>query len=67
MSPENINENKIDEVDLTRKTYDLQGVKYSTYEGNNRFYGTPIPEGYEAIYQEDPIFPPSLILKKIKE
>lgn len=59
----------MDEIDLTRKSYDLHGIKYSIYQGNNRFYGTPVPEGYEAIYIEDPkdLIPASLQLNKIVE
>lgn len=56
-----------EEIDLMRKSYDLHGVKYSIYQGDNRFNGTPVPEGYFAIYQEDYPFPASLVLKKLGE
>lgn len=37
-------------MEKMKKTYDLHGVKYCIYEGDNRFKGTPVPEGYEAVY-----------------
>lgn len=56
-------------IDSTRKAYDLHGVKYTLYAENNEFNGTPIPEGYEAIYEKCPdgIFPASLRLKRLIE
>jgi len=33
-----------------KEVYDLHGVDYTIYEGNNRFNGTPVPKGYEAVY-----------------
>ena len=48
-----------------KKNYDDHNMKYSIYTGNNRFYGTPIPEGYEAEYIEPhSICPDGLVLKR---
>lgn len=33
-----------------KEAYDLHEVPYTLYEGNDRFKGTPVPDGYEAIY-----------------
>jgi len=55
----------LDENTLTRQAYELHNVKYSIYQIQNEFYGTPIPEGYEAIYINDGITFSSLKLKKI--
>ena len=53
--------------EFTKRLYDLHEIKYTLYEGNDRFFGTPIPEGYQAIYNdENDLIPPSLILNKIK-
>jgi len=54
----------LDGAVLTKRAYEKHGLKYSIYEGNNRFYGTPVPEGYEAVYLDDGFCPPSLQLKK---
>lgn len=53
----------LDGIELTRRAYDKCGEKYSIYEGKNRFYGTPVPEGYEAFYIDNGIYPPSLQLR----
>ncbi len=47
-----------------KRAYEKHEIKYSIYEGNNQYYGTPVPEGYEAVYIDDGIFPSSLQLKK---
>ena len=49
---------------LTRITFDVHKIPYTLYKSNNKFDGTPIPEGYEPIYIDDGIFPPSLRLRK---
>ncbi len=57
-------ENELNAATLTKRTYEKNEIKYSIYEGNDQFYGTPVPEGYEAVYIDDGIFPSSLQLKK---
>lgn len=64
---EHVLECSLDGPLLTKKAYDKNNIKYSIYEGNNRFYGTTVPEGYEAIYIDDGVCPPSLQLRKIIE
>jgi hypothetical protein len=50
---------------LTKQAYDKHGVEYTIYHGNNRFDGTPVPEGYKAVYKKDEMFPDYLSLEKI--
>ncbi len=49
-----------------KEAYDTHGVPYTLYEGNNRFKGTPVPDGYEATYipRDDWGIPDSLQLKR---
>lgn len=54
----------LDHISLITKSYEKHDIKYSLYEENNRFYGTPIPDGYEAIYIDDEFCPPSLQIKR---
>lgn len=54
-------------IELMKKSYDLHKVEYSIYEGNNRFYGTPVPKGYKAVLIDDGFYPVSLQLQKIEE
>ncbi len=53
--------------DLTKMVYDKHGIKYSIYESDNRFNGTPVPEGYKAVYFKDEEFGiDSISLEKLK-
>ncbi|HLU87171.1 MAG TPA: hypothetical protein VKZ44_05405 [Taishania sp.] len=55
-----------EQIQLMKRSYDVNGVKYSIYNENNRFHGTPIPEGYEAVYipKDEWGIPDSLQLKR---
>ena len=57
-----------DSTDFARmkQYYDTHEVPYTIYEGNDRFKGTPVPDGYEAIYipRDDWGIPDSLQLKR---
>lgn len=57
---------ELDHKKLILEAYTKHNVKFHLYEGDNRFHGTPIPEGYEAIYINDGFFPDSLQLMKVK-
>jgi hypothetical protein len=52
--------------DLIKLAYDAHKISYTIYRSNNKFDGTPIPEGYKAVYIDDGIVPPSLLLKKLE-
>jgi len=55
-------------IDLTKRLYDLNNIKYTIYKSNNRFDGTPIPEGYYPVYiPNNEICPDALQLNKKKE
>ncbi len=60
-------DNEIDPKYLTLLAYEKHGIKYSIYQGLDRFNGTAVPEGYEAVYINDGIIPDSLQLVKIKK
>lgn len=52
-----------DPSQITKEAYDKHEIKYSVYQGLNRFQGTPIPNGYEAEYiPYDGMIPDSLRL-----
>jgi hypothetical protein len=38
---------------LCKLIYDTYKIDYISYEGENRFKGTPIPKGYRAVYWEN--------------
>lgn len=60
-------ENEMEDRELTRLVYEKHGVEYTEYKGLNRFYGTPVPKGYKAIYVNDGVIPDSLQLVRIDE
>ena len=33
-----------------KQYYETHKVPYTLYDGNDRFKGTPVPDGYKAVY-----------------